>query len=181
MFIWLTGLGVFVVFFGFFLWTEGWCGGTLCIPIIFGVVSLVLAFLASIIVSFCVPSTAVGEVSRSELQLIALKDNMAVDGYHGGRYVYRGYIDEELQYTYLYEAKSKGITSGHCDADRTYINYTKDAEQPKLVIIEYNITDPVWKFFSANDMAEASHRYEYYLYVPEGSIVAEGQYEVDLE
>ena len=181
MFIWLTGLVVFVIFFGLFLWTEGWCGETVGIPAMLGVVCLLLAFLASIIVSFCVPSTAVGEVDRSELQLIALKDNMAVDGYHGGRYVYRGYIDEELQYTYLYEAKGKGVTSGRCDADRTYINYTKDAEQPKLVTVEYNITNPVWKFFSANDMAGASHRYEYYLYVPEGSIVAEGQYEVDLE
>ena len=181
MFIWLTGLVVFVVFFGLFLWTEGWCGETVGFPVMLGVVALLLAFLASIIVSFCVPSTAVGEVGRSELQLIALKDNMAVDGYHGGRYVYRGYIDEELQYTYLYEAKGKGVTSGRCDADRTYINYTKGAEQPKLVTVEYNIVDPVWKFFSANDMAGASHRYEYYLYVPEGSIVAEGQYEVDLE
>ena len=181
MFIWLTGLIVFVVFFGLFLRTEGWCGETVGIPVMLGVVCLLLAFLASIIVSFCVPQTAVGEVGRSELQLIALKDNIAVDGYHGGRYVYRGYIDEELQYTYLYEAKGKGVTSGRCDADRTYINYTKDAEQPKLVTVEYNITDPVWKFFSANDMAGASHRYEYYLYVPEGSIVAEGQYEVDLE
>ena len=181
MFIWLTGLVVFVVFFGLCLWTEGWCIGTFGIPIILGLGSSLLAFLISVIISFCVPSTAVGEVGRSELQLIALKDNMAVDGYHGGRYVYRGYIDEELQYTYLYEAKGKGVTSGHCDADRTYINYTKDAEQPKLVTVEYNIINPVWKFFSANDMAGASHRYEYYLYVPEGSIVAEGQYEVDLE
>lgn len=181
MFIWLTGLIVFVMCFIFFLWSEGWCGETFGIPFAFGVVSLVLAFLASIIVSFCVPQTAVSEVGRSELQLIALKDNMAVDGYHGGRYVYRGYINEELQYTYLYEAESKGVTSGHCDADRTYINYTKDAEQPKLVTVEYNITNPVWKFFSANDLTGTSHRYEYYLYVPEGSIVAEGQYEVDLE
>ena len=94
MFIWLTGLVVFVVFFGLFLWTEGWCGETVGIPIRLGVVCLLLAFLASIIVSFCVPSTAVSEVGRSEIQLIALKDNMAVDGYHGGRYVYRGYIDE---------------------------------------------------------------------------------------
>ena len=181
MFIWLTGLVVFVVFFGLFLWTDGWRGETIGIPLLLGIVSLVLALLASLVVSFCVPSTAVSEVDRSEIQLIALKDNMAVDGYHGGRYVYRGYIDEELQYTFLYEEKGKGITSGRCEADRTYINYTKEAEQPKLVIIKYNITHPVWKFFSANDIAGASHRYEYYLYVPEGSIIAEGQYEVDLE
>lgn len=181
MFIWLTGLVVFAVFFGLFLWKEGWYGATVAIPSALGIVSLVLTFLISIIVSFCVPQTAVGEVGRSELQLIALKDNMAADGYFGGRYVYRGYIDEELQYTYLYEAKGKGVTSGRCDADRTYINYTKDAEQPKLVTVEYNITNPVWKFFSVNDMAGVSHRYEYYLYVPEGSIVTEGQYEVDLE
>lgn len=153
MFIWLTGLVVFVIFFGLFLRTEGWCGATFGIPIGVGTISLLLAFLASLIVSFCVPKTAVSEVGRSELQLIALKDNMAVDGCYGGGYVYRGYIDEELQYTYLYEADGKGITSGRCDADKTYINYTKDAEQPKLVTVEYNITNPVWKFFSVNDMA----------------------------
>ena len=181
MFIWLVGLVVFVVFFGLFLRTEGWGWGTLGFPIGFGIVGLTLAFAISIIVSVCVPQTAVGEVGRSELQLIALKDNMAIDGYYSGRYVYRGYIDEELQYTYLYEAKGKGVTSGRCDADRTYINYTKDAEQPKLVTVEYNIINPIWKFFSVNDIACNSHRYEYYLYVPEGSIVAEGQYEVDLE
>ena len=181
MFIWLTGLVVFVVFFVLFLWTEGWRGSTLGIPIVLGIVSVLLAVIVSIIVGCCVPQTAIGEVGRSELQLIALKDNMAVDGYHSGRYVYRGYIDEELQYTYLYEAKGKGVTSGRCDADRTYINYIKGAEQPKLVTVEYNVTNPIWKFFSANDMIGESHRYEYYLYVPEGSIVAEGQYEVDLE
>lgn len=181
MFVWLVGLIVFVVFFVWFLGTEGWSGETFGIPIILGLMSLLIAFLISIIVSVCVPQTAVGEVSRSELQLIALKDNMAVDGYHGGRYVYRGYIDEELQYTYLYEAKDKGITSGHCDADKTYINYTKDAEQPKIITVKYSVINPVWKFFSANDIIGASYKCEYYLYVPEGSIVAEGQYEVDLE
>jgi hypothetical protein len=181
MFIWLTGLVVFVVFFVWFLWAEGLHGETFGIPIMLGIVSLLLAVLASIVISFCVPKTAVDEVSRSELQLIALKDNMAVEGYHGGRYVYRGYINEELQYTYLYEAKGKGVTSGRCDADKTYINYIKGAEQPKLVIVEYNITNPIWKLFSVNDITGNSHRYEYYLYVPEGSIVVEGQYEVDLE
>ena len=144
----------------------------------FGAISLFLAFLISIVINICVPQTAIGEVGRSELQLIALKDNMAVNG---GRYVYRGYINEKLQYTYLYEAQGKGVTSGRCDANKTYINYTKDAEQPKLVTVEYGIIHPIWKFFSANDIVGASHRYEYYLYVPEGSIVAEGQYEVDLE
>lgn len=181
MFIWLSGLVVFVVLFVLSLYMDGWHWANVGFSIMAGTLGVLLGFLASIIVSFNVPQTAVGEVKRTETQLIALKDNMAVDGYCGGRYVYRGYIDEELQYTYLYEEEGKGITSGRCDADKTYINYTKDAEQPKLITIEYNITDPVWKFFSANDMSGTSHRYEYYLYVPEGSIVAEGQYEVDLE
>ena len=162
---------------------KGWCGfvDTIIFPAVFALIISFVSMFLCLLVSCAIPKTAIGEVGRSELQLIALKDNMAVDGYHGGRYVYRGYIDEELQYTYLYEAKGKGVTSGRCDADRTYINYTKDAEQPKLVTVEYNITNPVWKFFSANDMAGVSHRYEYYLYVPEGSIVAEGEYEIDLE
>lgn len=182
MFIWLTGLIVFVVVFILFLRTDGWQhGGVFGVSILIGIMSMLLALVVSIIVSVCVPQTAIGEVARTETQLIALKDNMAVDGYHGGRYVYRGYIDEELQYTYLYEAEGKGTASGHCDADKTYINYIKDAEQPKLITIKYDITNPIWNFFSCNDMVGASRRYEYYLYVPEGSIIAEGQYEVDLE
>ena len=181
MFIWLTGLIVFVVVFVSFLRTEGWSVEVFGFPILFGLASVLLAFLVSIIVGVCVPQTAVGEVKRTETQLIALKDNMAVDGYCGGRYVYRGYIDEELQYTYLYEAEGKGITAGRCDADKTYINYTKDTEQPKLITVKYDITNPIWNFFTCNDMVGASRRYEYYLYVPKGSIVTEGQYEVDLE
>ena len=181
MFIWLTGLIVFVVVFVLVLRTDGWRGEVFGFSILFGLMSVLLAFLVSIIVSVCVPQSVVGEVARTETQLIALKDNMAVDGYRGGRYVYRGYIDEELQYTYLYEEEGKGITSGRCDADKTYINYTKENESPKLITIKYDITNPIWNFFSCNDMVGASRRYEYYLYVPEGSIIAEGQYEVDLE
>ena len=182
MFIWLTGLVAFVIAFVVFLRTGGWCGiENFCIPAFLGLVGMLVALLASLIIGFCVPQTAIGEVGRSEVPLIALKDNMAIEGYHGRGYVYRGYIDEELQYTYLYEVKDKGVTSGRCDADKTYINYTKDAEQPKLVIVEYNIINPVWKFFTADDKAGISYRYEYYLYVPEGSIVAEGEYEIDLE
>lgn len=182
MFVWLTGLVVFVVSFGAFLWIEKECSKEIFgVSICFGIAGLLLAVSTSMIVDSCVPQTVINEVNRLELQLIALKDNMAVDGYCSGRYVYRGYINEELQYTYLYEEKDKGVTSGRCDADKTYINYTKDAEQPKLVTVEYKITNPVWKFFSANDILGICHRYEYYLYVPEGSIVAESQYEIDLE
>ena len=83
MFIWLTGLVVFVVFFGLYLWKEGWCGLTFGVPIMLGVLGLGVAIVASLIIGACVPQTAVSEVSRSELQLIALKDNMAIDGYHG--------------------------------------------------------------------------------------------------
>lgn len=182
MFIWIFGLIVFVVCFGLFIWTDGWHGiENFVLPIILGITGLLVALLASVIISFWVPQSAVGEVGRSEVPLIALKDNMAIEGYRSGKYVYRGYIGEELQYTYLYEVKDKGVTSGRCDADKTYVNYTKDAEQPKLVVVEYNIVNPVWKFFSADDKAGISHRYEYYLYVPEGSIVAESEYEIDLE
>lgn len=181
MFIWLTGLVVFVVLFIVFLRTEGWCGATLGFSFGYSLMSLLLAFAISLLLTIFVPQSVVGEVERTETQLIALKDNIAIDGYCGGRYVYRGYFNEELQYTYLYEAEGKGITSGQCDADKTYINYIKENETPKLITVKYNITNPIWNFFTCNDMLEAHMRYEYYLYVPEGSVVAEGQYEIDLE
>ena len=161
---------------------KGWCGftNTILLPALFSLVTSVVSTLICLLVSCAIPETAIGEIGRTEAELIDFKDNMAIEGCHG-RYVYREYIDEELQYTYLYEVEGKGVTSGHCDADKVYINYISNEEAPKLITVDYGVTDPIWKFFSANDIAGAFHRYEYYLYVPEGSIVAEGQYEVDLE
>lgn len=183
MFILIISLIVFVGVMIFALIADGWQGfaETIGIPFILSLISALIVFLFSIILSELAPNSVINEVNRSEVQLIALKDNMAVESHYNGRYVYRGYIDEKLQYTYLYEEVGKGITSGSCDADDTYINYIKGAEQPKLIIVEHGIAHPIWKFFTANNILGARYRCEYYLYVPEGSIVTESQYEIDLE
>ena len=147
-------------------------------PLLKGLVAFFITGFICSFLSFCIPESAVGEVNRIETPLIALKDNIAIEG---NRYIYRGYIEEKLQYTYLYRKEGKGITSGRCDADKTYINYIKDNKQPRLIEIEYGLINRVWGFFTAGDIGQATKKSEYYLYVPEGSIVAEGQYEVDLE
>ena len=161
---------------------KGWCGfaDTILLPAFFGLIASFISVLICLLASCAIPKTAIGEIGRTETELIALKDNMAIEGYHG-RYVYRGYIDEELQYTYLYEAEGKGITSGHCDADKVYINHISSEETPKLITVNYGVTNPIWKFFTANDLSDCSYGVEYYLYIPEGSIVVENEYEIDLE
>ena len=125
-----------------------------------------------------------GEISRTETQLVALQDNISYQGYCGSRYVYRGYFEEELQYTYLYEKEGKGITSGQCEADKTYINYIQGDKKPKLITVRCGIINPIWDFFACSPGELCGCETcgsEYYLYVPEGSIVTEGEYKIDLK
>ena len=181
MIVFIVGILVFVGAFIYELKEEWGClsfGDNVAGPLLKGVVAFFVTIIVCFFLSLCIPQSAVGEVNRIETPLIALKDNFAIEG---NRYIYRGYIEEGLQYTYLYKEEGKGVTSGRCDADKTYINYIKDNEQPRLIEIEYGVINRIWAFFTAEDIGAATKRYEYYLYVPEGSIVAEGQYEVDLE
>lgn len=144
---------------------------------LYGIVAILIATIISLILGNFIPETAIGEISRTETPLIALKDNMAVEGH---QYAYRAYINEELQYTYLYEIEGKGLTSGRCDADATYINYIQPNESPRIIKIEKSITHPLWNYLIVGKSIY-NFETEYYLYVPEGSVIAEGQYEIDLK
>lgn len=173
----------FLVCIGAFIYElKGWgwqgFGDNVGAPFFKGLVGGFITIFVCFFLSFCIPQSAVGEISRIETPLIALKDNFSIEG---SRYIYRGYIEEELQYTYLYKEEGKGVTFGRCDANKTYINYIKDNEQPRLIETEYGVINRVWAFFTAGDIGSATKKCEYYLYVPSGSIVTEGQYEVDLE
>ena len=111
----------------------------------------------------------------TETKLVALKDSMST---RGGRYIYSGYIDEELKYTYLYKVPNKGITSKQVEADNCYINYINENETPKLVKIHTTLKEGFLDFITFDWIVDNT---EYSLYVPNGSIVAEGEYEIDLE
>ena len=112
-------------------------------------------------------------IETVETELIALNDNMGITGV---RYLYSGYVNEELKYTYLYEVPGKGIASDTIKADKCYII---ESEKPKLVETTYAI-DTNWfvDFFTFDCLLQET---EYTLFVPNGSIVTEGEYKIDLE
>jgi hypothetical protein len=135
MILFIVGILVFIGTFIYGLKEWGWIGfgNSVAGPFLIGILAFFVTGFICMFLGFCVPESAVGEVNRTETSLIALKDNFAVEG---NRYIYRACIEEELQYTYLYKEEGKGITSGRCDADKTYINYIQPNEQPRLIEIE---------------------------------------------
>ena len=148
--------------------------------IIISFLSGLLAFLISALVVLSI-SAAVYDynieyeiVETTETELIALQDEMAISG----RYVYRGYVNEELKYTYLYKVPDKGITSGQVRADDCYINYISENEKPKLVKKYYHVKNPFIDFITFDCIVD---KIEYSLCVPSGSIIAEGEYKINLK
>ena len=138
----------------------------------------IITLLVSSIIAFCFTGAVYDEekfvpIETVETELIALNDNMGITGAH---YLYSGYINEELKYTYLYDVPGKGITSGSVKADDCYI---VESEKPKLVTTTYAInTNRFVNFFTFDFLLQET---EYTLFVPNGSIVAAGEYKIDLE
>jgi hypothetical protein len=148
--------------------------------ILLSIVGGLLTFIVSALTVLCISAAMCDSgleyeiTATTETELIALQDEMAI----GGGYVYRGYINEELKYTYLYKVPDKGITSGQVNADSCYINYISENEKPKLVKKYYHVKNPFVDFITFDSIVD---KVEYSLCVPSGSIIAEGEYEIDLE
>ena len=152
---------------GFSVW--GFFGSLFC-----GLVFSLLAVLISMIVSIFVICSDVPEVVpevQTRVDLLALKDHNV------SYYLRRGYVKDSLKYVYLYEEEGKGIATDTVSADLSYINYIKDGEQPYLIRTYYRFKNPLLHFFLTDVIINT----EYSIFVPEGSIVAEGTYEIDLE
>ena len=138
----------------------------------------IITLLVSSIVAACFTAAAYAEgklvpVETVETELIALNDNMGITGAH---YLCSGYINEELKYTYLYDVPGKGITSNTIKAKDCYII---ESEKAKLVKTTYEVeTNQFVDFFTFDFMLQET---EYTLFVPNGSIVAAGEYKIDLE
>lgn len=148
--------------------------------VLISIVGGLFTFLISALTVLCISAAMCGTdleyevTATAETELIALQDEMAI----GSRYAYRGYINEELKYTYLYEVPDKGITSGQVKADNCYINYISENEKPKLVKKYYHVKNSFVNFITFDSIVD---KVEYSLCVPFGSIIAEGEYEIDLE
>lgn len=152
---------------------EGFSIGGLLMSICGGLLFTLLAVLISMIVSiFVVCSDApVVPDTQTRVDLLALKDHNA------SYYLRRGYVKDSLKYVYLYEEEGKGIASDTVPANLSYINYIKDGEQPYLIKTYYRFKNPLLHFFLIDVMINT----EYSIFVPEGSVMAEGTYEIDLE
>ena len=133
--------------------------------------SFVLACTVSFLISVCIYEAVPYEtVKTEEVPLVALQDNYSVEG---GYFVFSGYIDEELTYTYMYET-SKGLTTDQIKAKDAYI---KESNEPKLVITTTDVASPIWRFFSASCLTSKE---EYTLYLLPNAIVVKNQYNIDL-
>ena len=173
MFVLIVELIVLIWSLIYFIKEEESFGVSLLGTFLFSLVGLLGAILISLVVTAFGSCCANYEIVKThQEEIVCLQDNMGINGY---RYAYRGYIDEKLQYLYLTEEEGKGITSKQIPADRTYINYTD--EKPRVITHEMQFSNPVLHFFSSG----FEFYNEYSLYLPEGSIAVEGQYNIDLQ
>lgn len=153
---------------------EGFSFGGLLMSICGGLLFSLLVAFVSMIISVFVVCSEVPEIVPAEqtrIDLLALKDH------NSSYYLRRGYVKDSLKYVYLYEEEGKGIATDTVSANLSYINYIKDGEQPYLIKTYYRFKNPLLHFFLTDVIINT----EYSIFVPEGSIVAEGTYEIDLE
>lgn len=135
----------------------------------------ILAFLIWVLVGMC--SLIVAEpVSQTiaedqAIEIYSLADGNLAEGY-AGSFLGRGYIDEELKYTFV-KKDELGYTIEQVDADDCYVKYTEDT--PKAVPIIYHYGG--WIKFWCGTSKNTSSSYVFYL--PEGTIVE--QYNIDLK
>lgn len=110
-------------------------------------------------------------IANSETtNIVSMKDNYST-------YIRHHYSESGMKYTYLYNDEGRGIANKSVPANESYINYVEDDETPHVIANDMIYKNPIlngllWPIGTCT---------EYYFYVPEGSIIAEGQYQIDLE
>lgn len=152
----------------------GCLDGETIMKCMFGILlGLTIALFVWLCVSVIIaPATSIS--STETYEIVALTDNETLSGYAGGSiFIMQGYIDEKLQYRYLYEIENKGLTFGSVDADKSFINYTSDT--PRLVIQHYDYDNAFmrWLFLNCTEP-------DYIFYIPTNSQVI-NDYVIDLE
>ena len=167
MFILLTGLLVAIITFIVITVADGFEWINIFGSMLAGLLAVFLSFMISMVVGVNVADTENKQIlNETHIELISLKDN-------NNYYLYKAIVNEELKYNFLYKT-DKGITSDNIPAESTYINYTN--QKPHLIIKEYCFSNPFLRFVAGNSFIPD----EYYLYIPEGSVIEE-QYQIDLE
>jgi hypothetical protein len=109
-------------------------------------------------------------VDSTEIAIYALEDNSQITG---SSFLGSGYVNEKPAYYYIKKVDGKGLVTDYNYAEDSYINYVEGSEDPYLKEVEYGIA-PGWKW-----ILMPVKEYEYYFYIPEGSIT--NNYNVDLK
>lgn len=143
--------------------------------ILFNVINFMFVFIISAIVVLCSPKAE----SYYTFNINSLKDDLVTsEEIHGGAFYVRGTIDGEISY-FFSRTTYKGETIEHIPADKSYINYD-DNKKPCIEVHENKTPEIVEKIFFAKWFNVKSIDY-YVIIVPNGTILTDGTYEIDME
>ena len=140
------------------------------------------AWLFITIISWCIVTFSPYEYTSYSFNINSLNDNLVTSGeIYGNRYSIRGSIDGEISYFFSKDT-DLGEIIGHIPSDKTYIQYDNESE-PYIEVHQRQNVVPEWtkKVFNTDDMINDPEIEYYILVVPEGTIVIDGTYQIDLE
>lgn len=143
--------------------------------------NVIVVWVVSCMLFFCLCFVCPSETSQWEFNINALKDNLVTEGeFRGSRYGIRGHVDGEISYFYS-RSLSLGDKIEHIPANKTYVQYS-DSERPHVEVHQSRVDIPDWLYnvFFLEWMNGNQTNY-YVLVVPEGTIVNDGTYEIDMK
>lgn len=149
----------------------------LLVNAVFNFVNAIIVFLISAIVVFAYPKTE----TQYSFNINSLKDNLVTNGeIHGSAFCVRGNIDGEISY-FFSRTTDKGEIIGHIPAKDSYIKY--DEETKSHIEVHQTVHEfPDWlqKILWVESCNSPNTEY-YVIFVPEGTISADGTFQVDME
>lgn len=110
-------------------------------------------------------------VDHERTDMIALKDGFHIEG---TAFLFSSVVNENLEYTYIYEESALGLTANTIKAKSAYIKYINADEIPYI---------QKWRSRPKSDLIYwlfCPGSYKYTIYLPQGSVI-ENAYEIDLE
>jgi hypothetical protein len=115
----------------------------------------------------------VGQIDTYEIH--ALVDNASYEGHIAGNvFLISGYVDEELEYRYMYKVDGKGYAFGSIEADQCYLNTTSDTPVLEVRHQEYKNGFLRWAF---GDPGVSS---EYIFFLPEDAEIID-EFKIDFK
>ena len=144
--------------------------------LLLNVINITIVFL----ISFFATALIGMEPYNYSFDIKSLKDNNQIEGeFRGTVFSTRGYIGEELSYSYLREYE-QGEKIEHIPANNTYIKYD-DEIQPHITVYKERIAPTeLMKFMLFDEFLDGERVIRYELTVPTGT-VQNDVYEIDME